>query len=75
MMKKICVVAYTYYLSDSRIRREAEDLAERWSGIDFIYLLYRQLDMGDIISKDPLLMSFELHLKIRTTCSASIFVI
>ena len=52
-MKKICMVAYTYYLSDPRIRREAEDLAERGSGIDFKYLLYRQLDMGDIISKDP----------------------
>jgi len=24
MMKKICMVAYAYYLSDSRVRREAE---------------------------------------------------
>ncbi|OGG48162.1 MAG: hypothetical protein A3F84_23015 [Candidatus Handelsmanbacteria bacterium RIFCSPLOWO2_12_FULL_64_10] len=28
-MKKICAVAYTYYLSDPRVRREAEALAQR----------------------------------------------
>jgi len=37
-MKKVCMVAYTYYLSDPRVRREAEALAERGDMIDFICL-------------------------------------
>jgi len=37
-MKKICMVAYTYYLSDPRVRREAEALAERGDMVDFICL-------------------------------------
>lgn len=38
MMKKICMVAYTYYLSDPRVRREAEALADRGDMVDFICL-------------------------------------
>lgn len=38
MMKKICMVAYAYYLSDPRVRREAEALADRGNEVDFICL-------------------------------------
>ncbi|MDR3724604.1 MAG: glycosyltransferase family 4 protein [Terracidiphilus sp.] len=37
-MKKICMVAYTNYLSDARPRREAETLARRGDKVDFISL-------------------------------------
>jgi len=37
-MKKICMVAYTNYLSDARPRREAETLAGRGDRVDFIAL-------------------------------------
>jgi len=37
-MKKICMVAYTNYLSDARPRREAETLASRGDQVDFISL-------------------------------------
>lgn len=37
-MKKICMVAYTNYLSDARPRREAETLARRGDHVDFISL-------------------------------------
>ncbi len=37
-MKKICMVAYTNYLSDARPRREAETLARRGDHVDFIAL-------------------------------------
>ena len=37
-MKKICMVAYTNYLSDARPRREAETLARRGDQVDFISL-------------------------------------
>jgi glycosyltransferase involved in cell wall biosynthesis len=37
-MKKICMVAYTNYLSDARPRREAETLARRGDQVDFIAL-------------------------------------
>jgi glycosyltransferase involved in cell wall biosynthesis len=37
-MKKICMVAYTNYLSDARPRREAEALARRGDHVDFIAL-------------------------------------
>jgi len=37
-MKKICMVAYTNYLSDARPRREAESLARRGDQVDFIAL-------------------------------------
>lgn len=37
-MKKICMVAYTSYLSDARPRREAETLARRGDQVDFISL-------------------------------------
>jgi glycosyltransferase involved in cell wall biosynthesis len=37
-MKKICMVAYTNYLSDARPRREAETLARRGDRVDFIAL-------------------------------------
>jgi len=37
-MARICMVAYTHYPTDSRVRREAEALAERGDTIDFICL-------------------------------------
>jgi glycosyltransferase involved in cell wall biosynthesis len=37
-MKKICMVAYTNYLSDARPRREAEALTSRGDQVDFIAL-------------------------------------
>jgi glycosyltransferase involved in cell wall biosynthesis len=37
-MKKICMVAYTNYLSDARPRREAETLVRRGDQVDFIAL-------------------------------------
>jgi glycosyltransferase involved in cell wall biosynthesis len=37
-MKKICMVAYTNYLSDARPRREAEALTRRGDQVDFIAL-------------------------------------
>ncbi len=37
-MKKICMVAYTNYLSDARPRREAETLVRRGDHVDFIAL-------------------------------------
>jgi glycosyltransferase involved in cell wall biosynthesis len=37
-LKKICMVAYTNYLSDARPRREAETLARRGDHVDFIAL-------------------------------------
>lgn len=37
-MKKICMVAYTNYLTDARPRREAETLARRGDQVDFIAL-------------------------------------
>lgn len=37
-MKKICMIAYTNYLSDARPRREAETLALRGDQVDFIAL-------------------------------------
>lgn len=37
-MKKICMIAYTTYLSDARPRREAETLVRRGDQVDFIAL-------------------------------------
>lgn len=37
-MKKVCMIAYTYYLSDPRVRKEAEALSVRGDMIDFICL-------------------------------------
>jgi len=37
-MKKICMVAYTNYLSDARPRREAETLSRRGDQVDFVAL-------------------------------------
>ena len=37
-MKKICMVAYTNYLTDARPRREAETLVRRGDHVDFIAL-------------------------------------
>ena len=37
-MKKICMIAYTNYLSDARPRREAETLRCRGDQVDFIAL-------------------------------------
>ena len=37
-MKKVCMIAYTYYLSDPRVRREAEALTVRGDRVDFICL-------------------------------------
>jgi glycosyltransferase involved in cell wall biosynthesis len=37
-MAKICMIAYTFYSSDPRVRREAEALAGRGDSVDFICL-------------------------------------
>ena len=37
-MARICMVAYTHYSTDSRVRREAESLVERGDVVDFICL-------------------------------------
>lgn len=37
-MAKICMIAYTFYACDPRVRREAEALAERGDDVDFICL-------------------------------------
>lgn len=37
-MARICMVAYTHYPTDSRVRREAEALVERGDTVDFICL-------------------------------------
>jgi len=37
-MVRICMVAYTSYQTDSRVRREAEALVERGDPVDFICL-------------------------------------
>src|SRR5215510_8959060 len=37
-MAKICMIAYTFYACDPRVRREAEALAERGDAVDFICL-------------------------------------
>jgi glycosyltransferase involved in cell wall biosynthesis len=37
-MSRICMVAYTHYATDSRVRREAEALTERGDSVDFICL-------------------------------------
>lgn len=37
-MAKICMIAYTFYSSDPRVRREAEALAGRGDTVDFICL-------------------------------------
>ena len=37
-MARICMVAYTHYPTDSRVRREAEALIERGDTVDFICL-------------------------------------
>src|SRR5438045_2685965 len=35
-MAKICMIAYTFYASDPRVRREAEALVARGDTVDFI---------------------------------------
>lgn len=37
-MARICMVAYTHYPTDSRVRRESEALVERGDSVDFICL-------------------------------------
>ena len=37
-MARVCMVAYTHYQTDSRVRREAEALVERGDTVDFICL-------------------------------------
>lgn len=37
-MVRVCMVAYTHYQTDSRVRREAEALVERGDAVDFICL-------------------------------------
>jgi glycosyltransferase involved in cell wall biosynthesis len=48
-MKKICMVAYTNYLSDARPRREAETLARRGDQVDFISLAENDQPSKDVI--------------------------
>ena len=37
-MARICMIAYTFYSRDPRVRREAEALAGRGDSVDFICL-------------------------------------
>jgi len=37
-MAAICMIAYTFYASDPRVRREAEALVARGDTVDFICL-------------------------------------
>lgn len=41
-MARICMIAYSEYLSDARIRREAESLAQRGDQVDLICLPHEQ---------------------------------
>ena len=50
-MKKICMIAYTYYLSDPRVRREAEALAERGDVVDFICLREKRGKPFEIVNR------------------------
>jgi len=48
--KKICMVAYTYYLFDPRVRKEAEALAERGDMVDFICLRKKREKPFEIVN-------------------------
>jgi glycosyltransferase involved in cell wall biosynthesis len=48
-MKKICMVAYTNYLSDARPRREAETLVRRGDHVDFIALAEKDRPSVEVI--------------------------
>ena len=50
-MKNICMVAYTYYLSDPRVQREAEALAERGDKVDFICLRKGEEKCFEVINR------------------------
>ena len=49
-MNKICMVAYTNYLSDARPRREAETLARRGDQVDFIALAEQGSSAVEIVN-------------------------
>ena len=38
-MARICMVAFTHYSTDTRVRREAEALADRGDEVDFLCLV------------------------------------
>lgn len=42
-MLRICMIAYSEYVSDARIRREAESLAQRGDSVDLICLPHQRL--------------------------------
>jgi glycosyltransferase involved in cell wall biosynthesis len=46
-MAKICMIAYTRYASDARVRREAEALAARGDQVDFICVKEQKGGMAD----------------------------
>jgi glycosyltransferase involved in cell wall biosynthesis len=48
-MKKVCMVAYTNYLSDARPRREAEALVSRGDKVDFIALAEKDQPETEIV--------------------------
>ena len=48
-MLRICEVAYTNYISDPRVRREAEALAEQGHQVDMISCASKDLESGKII--------------------------
>ena len=45
----VCMVAYTFYETDFRVRRYAETLAERGDNVDVFTLQYNDLPKKDII--------------------------
>ena len=47
-MKKIPMIAYTHHLSDPRVRREAEALAERGDQVDFIQAIITFVKLREI---------------------------
>jgi len=49
-MKKICMVAYTYYLCDPRVRREAEALVEQGFSVDFFALRKRGQLKSEVVN-------------------------
>ncbi len=49
-MHSICMLAYTYYLSDPRVRRQAEALAARGDQVDFICLRKEEEKAQEIVN-------------------------
>ncbi|GAJ12233.1 unnamed protein product, partial [marine sediment metagenome] len=45
---KICMIVYSYYISDSRVRREAEALVERGDEVEVFCLKHHDQEMNKI---------------------------